>query len=75
MEQLDKNERYVLGAKVDARDLETYRQMVEAARETNIRLGYGTSRIDYDQKAYEEILRNINTDERIRKAYEKEFLK
>lgn len=60
IQKLDKEERYVLGAKIDiSQETETYLNVLQNAREKNIRLGYGSNQKDYDQVAYEQKMRAI----------------
>lgn len=60
LEKLDKQERWILGQKVDvSKSFEDYWKALEYARKKNKRLGYGDNRINWNQKEYEEQIRAI----------------
>ena len=65
IEKIDKNERYVLGVRVDIGSKEgemKYKKLLKEAQRKNERLGYGNGKIKWDEKTYEiqrrEMLRN-----------------
>lgn len=63
--KLDKQERYVLGQKVDiSTSIEEYSNLVNEARIINNKLGYGNRFINYNQKEYENKLRDLNYETR-----------
>lgn len=69
IEKLNKNERYVLGQKIDiSRTDEQYYETVKYARKLNKELGYGDDAINWEKRKYEEERRNINYMKRIMKA-------
>lgn len=60
MHKLDQNTRWVNGTKIDiSKTYDEYFQAVKHAREVNKKLGYGSSARDYDQKKYENQLRDL----------------
>ena len=68
IKKLDKQERYVDGIKVDTSNgLDTYYEMLNIAREKNIRLGYGDNINDWDRKEYERKIRNLKLKKRFEK--------
>jgi hypothetical protein len=60
IEKLDKNERWVMGQKIDISetDQEYYKAMY-SARIKNQRLGYGNNESNWEQKEYENNRRNL----------------
>lgn len=65
LQRLDKQERYVLGTKIDvSKGFEEYFNAVTEARKKNIRLGYGSYHKDEEQKEYEKQLRIIKQNTR-----------
>ena len=65
LEKLDKQERYVLGAKIDiSKGDEKYFSAVLHAREKNVRLGYGNRMKNIEQIEYEATLRELRRLER-----------
>lgn len=70
--QLNKEKRYVLGNEIDiSNGQQTYLNALEQARIKNASLGYGTSKINYDQKHYEQQIREQMTNTRIQKGKNK----
>lgn len=66
IEKLDKNIRYVLGKEINiSESYDEYFENLERAQEKNIRLGYKTNLIDWEQKAYEEQKRKILLKKRL----------
>ena len=69
IQKLDKEERYVLGQKIDVSQSDKdYLLTVEEARKTNKELGYGSDKINWEEKAYEEDMRAIAQLTRIQRA-------
>lgn len=67
--KLEKNIRWVRGEKYDvSKDYNQYWKAVDWHRRLNAELKYGSDWIDYDQKEYEEKLRELKQLERITKA-------
>jgi len=65
IQKLDKNERWVLGTKIDiSKGEDIYYKALEYARSKNKRLGYGDDKIDWDKKAYENARRQLKIEER-----------
>lgn len=65
---LDKEERYVLGKKIDiSKNDKEYKAAVENARKLNVELGYG-GRTNENRKEYEEQRRELMIQTRIQKA-------
>lgn len=63
---LNKNERYVLGQRIDiSKTEEEYYKILKTAQEKNKRLGYGTDKTNWKQKHYEETRREYLTNKRI----------
>lgn len=66
IEKIDKNERWVLGEKIDiSKGEERYYKVLEQAREKNKRLGYGTDEKDWNKIKYENERRKLKIEERI----------
>jgi len=64
--KLDKEERWVMGEKVDVTEgEEEYYKLLEYYREKNKRLGYGDDTIDWNKKEYENQRRMLKIEERI----------
>lgn len=75
IEKLDKEERWVMGEKIDiSKGEEQYNKVREYYRKKNKRLGYGDDRKNWEQKIYENERRNINFKKRI-EANESEEMK
>lgn len=69
LDTLDKNERWVMGEKVDVSETDAdYFGVLEHYRKINDRLGFGNSEKDWDRKRYEEELRKIKQGERMAKG-------
>lgn len=65
IEKLNKNERYILGRKIDMnKGEESYYKLLELAREKNQRLGYGNNQKDWSLKRYENQRRNLKIQEK-----------
>ena len=65
---LDKEERYVLGTKIDvSKGTDLYYHHLEIARKKNARLGYGSNKKDWDRMEYELKRRNLIHLERLEK--------
>ena len=72
IEKLDKDERWVLGEKIDISENEKdYYETLKEARRKNKRLGYGDNEKDWKLKEYEQERRNLKRIERIEKLYGK----
>lgn len=66
LEKLDKEERWVGGEKVSVADgMKEYYGLLEYHRARNIRLGYQTDTVNWNQKKYEEDRRNMLIQKRI----------
>lgn len=66
LQKLDKQERYVLGKKIDVSGGdEKYYKALDVARAKNKRLGYGDDEINWEQKKYERERRNMLRKQRI----------
>lgn len=75
LEKLNKEERYVLGTRIDVsteKGMKTYEKAVENARKKNKRLGYGDNTKNYDRIKYEEQIRELKRDERVQKIIKEE---
>lgn len=69
LEKLDKQERYVLGQKINVsseQGIKAYEQAVKIARQKNKRLGYGDDEKSWDKKLYENQIRTLKQKERIK---------
>ena len=61
LELLDKQERWVLGKRVDiSTDEEQYYKRLKQAQKLNKQLGYGTNEINWERRSYENERRNMN---------------
>jgi hypothetical protein len=70
IEKLDQEKRYVCGVEIDvSKGLEEYYKVLKRKREANKRLGYGDDSINWEQKKYEQEVRNLKREERIKKIY------
>lgn len=70
IEKLDKEKRYVCGVEVDvSKGLEEYYKVLKRKREANKRLGYGNDEINWEQKKYEQEVRNLKREQRIKKLW------
>ncbi|AXH76172.1 MAG: replication initiator protein [Microviridae sp.] len=68
IEKLNKQERWVIGHKIDVSKNENdYNNMLSVAREKNRLLGYGNDEVNKENKAQEQIRRNIIRWTRIKK--------
>ena len=68
LEKLDKNERWVLGVRIDVSTYEgeeEYYRALSDAQNKNKRLGYGSNEIDWERKKYEIDRRNMLFKKRI----------
>ena len=66
IEKLNKNERYILGRKIDvSQTYERYLRGIEEARIKNRELGYGKGWQDYEQRVYENLMRKMKQKERL----------
>lgn len=69
LHKLDKQERWVLGVRIDCRKSEkVYYKVLETARETNRRLGYGSDEKDWNLEQYERQRRILMQKQRIARA-------
>jgi hypothetical protein len=69
VEKLNKNERWVMGIKINIEENEEeYYKVLNEKRKLNKRLGYGDDSINWEQKVYERNRRNLKRMERIKKA-------
>lgn len=67
--KLDEEVRYVLGQKIDvSKGDEAYINYRDSARKKNSLLGYGNDKTNYDEKEYENSLRNIKKLQRLANA-------
>lgn len=67
LEKLDKQERWVLGQRIDISKTEQeYYKILNAARNKNKRLGYGDGSINWDRKIYENQRRELKLNERLK---------
>lgn len=74
IEKLDKNERYVLGQKIDISENDkTYWNVLKRARQKNKRLGYGDDSINWERKKYENERRILMLNKRTQ-ATTKEYI-
>ena len=74
IQKLDKNERWVLGVKIDVgKGDDDYYKALVWAREKNRRLGFGSSEITWEQEQYEQQRRAMKQRQRIERAKDKEF--
>lgn len=64
LNKLDKGYRYIGGLKIKASDTKEILKALNHYRQENKILGYGTNKIDWDQKKYEEALRELKYEER-----------
>ena len=65
IQKLNKNERWVLGQKISIdKNNDNYWKALKQARKLNIKLGYNSDWIDYNEKEYEEQLRILKQAER-----------
>lgn len=71
IEKLDEKVRWVNGIKIDiSQGEDEYYRVLEEARKKNMRLGYQTGTIDWNQKKYEEERRTLLQQQRITRAEE-----
>lgn len=73
LEMLNKQERYILGEKIDVstiEGIEDYYGTLQFARRKNREKGYGTGTKDWNQKKYEEDRRNMLMQKRIQAVEE-----
>lgn len=72
IEKLDKEERWILGTKIDvSQGEEIYLKALKEAQRKNDRLGYGSDKKDWTQEQYEKERRNLMQAQRIAKANKK----
>ena len=72
LEKLDKEERWVMGVKVDiSEEEEEYYKLLEVKRQKNKRLGYGDDSENWELKRYENQRRNLIKKERIQRLMER----
>ena len=66
--KLDKNERYILGTKIDiSKGEENYYETLKEAQQLNKSLGYGSNEITWKAKQYEQERRNLKQLQRVNK--------
>lgn len=66
IEKINKQERYILGQKIDiSKSEEHYYKVLNTARNKNKRLGYGNDEINWERKQYENERRKMNMEKRI----------
>lgn len=53
IQKLNKNERWIMGEKINANDTEKYYQLLKWYREKNKELGYGSDEKNWDEEQYE----------------------
>lgn len=69
IEKLNKNTRYVLGKKIDiSKNEDEYNAILKEAQKLNKELGYSDNNITWEQKEYENMMRQLKNEERIKKA-------
>lgn len=67
IQKIEKNERYVMGAKIDtSKGLEEYQGALKEARRTNKQLGYGNDTKNWEREDYEEKQRWIMQQKRLK---------
>lgn len=72
LDKLDKEERWVLGTKIDISETITnYDKILKSAQEKNKRLGYGDGTKDWKKEEYEKARRLLMQQTRIEKANQK----
>lgn len=65
-QRLDKNERWIMGTRVDVSTGETeYYKLLKWFQDRNTELGYGNDTKDWNKKKYEEQIRHLKQNERI----------
>lgn len=69
---LNKNERYIMGEKIKADDIESYFKLIRHYREINTKMGYGNDEKDWNREQYERTQRIINTKTRLINAKNKQ---
>lgn len=68
LEKLNKQERWVLGQKIDVSSkYNEYFKAINEARKINERMGYGNDKVDWKQKEYENLIRMMKHNERLRR--------
>ena len=66
--KLNKNERYILGTKIDiSKGEENYYATLKEAQKLNNSLGYGSNEISWKAKQYEQERRNLKQLQRVNK--------
>lgn len=65
---LDKEERWICGEKINAKNDDEYQKLLTWYRERNQQLGYGSDKHSYDTAKYEQQRRTIAQQTRIQKA-------
>ena len=69
LNKLDKNERWILGQKIDISDnYDLYNNILKTAQEKNIRLKYGDGTKNWNSEQYERERRRLKQEEKIYKA-------
>lgn len=71
---LDREERWIMGERVEFKtkeDQERYFKLLAFYRAKNLRLGYGSDEIDWEQRQYENNLRRLKLAERVAKGLKK----
>lgn len=68
LEKLDKEERWIMGEKISTKNENEIIKLLKWYQDKNIRLGYGSNKINWERKRYENELRNIKKLERDRKS-------
>lgn len=64
---LDKNERYVLGKKIDiSKNMDEYYNALKEAQKINNQLGFGDDKIDWSKKLYENSQRRLKQKARLK---------
>jgi hypothetical protein len=71
LQKLDTEKRYILGIEINANDVEHYLEVLKHAKEKNQKLGYGTDKVNWDQKKYEQQIREQMQNTRIAKGKKK----
>lgn len=72
IEKLDKEERYVGGRKISIKEgEEEYYKVLEEERKKNRRLGYGSNKVNWNRRKYENERRNINKLKEVEKKWKK----
>lgn len=67
IEKIERNERWICGVKVQADHHEAVMRLLEVFRERNLKLGYGSDEVTWQQEEYENKMRQLKRQEQRRK--------